>query len=230
MAASIDPKTIPGSEPFLESAFQPIVIQKRDLLCRNKIKGNPSKDAEYNKCAKNARIKWRKRNNDDTLTCVDRWRRDLGQSDSNDMRPWKDAMAERWKLKQFTEEDAAEFDAICDAAELAKVTMEFDQHTATKQQLRQVFGDHYKILPSDEFKRTGVQQNQCGEFGSIVASQRVLRGRTPLDNTPDPNVRAILGPKKEFTQKAPAPHSDAPDTGGASGSRDRADQTAHGKR
>ena len=85
-------------------------------------------------------------------------------------------MAERWKLKQFTEENVAEFDAICDATELAKEAMEFDPHTATRSQLRQVYGDHYKILPSDEFKRTGAQQNQCGEFGSIVASQRVLRG------------------------------------------------------
>ena len=69
----------------------------------------------------------------------------------------------------------------------------------------------------------------AGEFGKIVASQRVLRVLTPLDNSPDPNVRAILGPRKEFIHKAPAPHSDAPDTGEASGSRDRADQTAHGK-
>ena len=88
-------------------------------------------------------------------------------------------MAERWKLTQFTEEDAAEFDAICDAAELAKAAGEDDPHKATKQQLRQVYGDHYVILPSDDFKRTGVQQNQCGEFGRIVASQRVLRGLAP---------------------------------------------------
>ena len=27
LAASIDPETIPGSEPFPESAFQPVVVQ-----------------------------------------------------------------------------------------------------------------------------------------------------------------------------------------------------------
>ena len=130
LAALIDPETIPGSEPFPESAFQPVVVQKCDLVGKKKMKGNPSRDCEYNRCVKNARTKLRKRNNNDTLTCVDRWHKDLGQSDSNDMRPWKDAMAERWKLKEFTVEHAAEFDAICNAAELAKDTMEFDPHTA----------------------------------------------------------------------------------------------------
>ena len=53
-----------------------------------------------------------------------------------------------------------------------------------------------------------------------------MHGLAPTDNSPDPNVRGILGPKKEFTYKAPTPYRDAPDTGGASGSNDRADQTA----
>ena len=53
-----------------------------------------------------------------------------------------------------------------------------------------------------------------------------MRGLAPTDNSPDPNVRSIFGPKKEFTHKAPTPHRDAPDTDGASGSHDRADQTA----
>ena len=161
LAASLNPDTLPGAEPFPENVFQPIVMQKRDLEGRNKIKGNPSMDARWNKCAKSARIKWRKRNNDDTLTCVDRFNRDLGDSELNDRRPWKDAMAEHWKLKEFTLEDAMDFDKICDEAELAKDAGEDDPYKVSKKQLNQVFGDHYVILPSDEFKGTGVQQNKC---------------------------------------------------------------------
>ena len=74
-------------------------------------------DAKWNKCAKSARTKWRKRNNDDTLTCVDRFHRDLGDSELNDRRPWKDAMAEQWELKEFTLQDAEDFDRICEEAD-----------------------------------------------------------------------------------------------------------------
>ena len=138
-------------------------------------------------------------------------------------------MAERWKLTEFTLDDAEEFDKICDEAELAKDAGEDDPYKVSKKQLNQVFGDHYVILPSDEFKGTGVQQNKCGEYGRIVATHRVMRGLAPTDNSTDPNNRSILGPKKEFTYKAPTPYRDAPDTGGASGSNDPADQTAQSK-
>ena len=80
-------------------------------------------------------------------------------------------MAERWNLTEFTLEDAEEFDKICDEAELTKAAGEDDPHKISKKQLKQVYSDHYVTLPSDEFKRTGVPQNKCGEYGRIVATQ-----------------------------------------------------------
>ena len=55
-------------------------------------------------------------------------------------------MAERWKLTEFTLDDAEEFDKICDDAELAKEAGEDDPYKVSKKQLKQVFGDHYVIL------------------------------------------------------------------------------------
>ena len=117
--------------------------------------------AKYNMCAKNARRKWRSRNNDDTLTCVHRFNNDLGNSEHNDRRPWKEAMAEQWGLKEFIEQDATEFDDICNEADAAKEAAEDDPYKQSRKKLRQVFGDHHVILASDAFKGTGVQSNKC---------------------------------------------------------------------
>lgn len=201
LAASINPETIPGAEPFPENIFQPIVMHKRDLERRNKITGNSTMDAKWNKCAKSARIKWRKRNNDDTLTFVDRFHRDLGDSELNDRRPWKDAMAEQWKLKEFTLQHAMEFDEICDEAELAKEAAEDDPFKQSRKKISQVFGDHHVILASDAFKGTGVQTNKCGEFGKIVAQQRVLRGKSASDNPQTPPFAKFLDQERSSRTK-----------------------------
>ena len=87
LALTSDPSRIPGAQPFPEDALQPVVTYKADLPGRNKVKGNPTMDARWNKCAKNARTKWRNRNNDQTLTCVHRFYNDLGDSARNDKRP-----------------------------------------------------------------------------------------------------------------------------------------------
>ena len=63
LALTLDPSRIPGAQPFPEDALQPVVTYKADLPGRNKVKGNPTMDARWNKCAKNARTKWRNRNN-----------------------------------------------------------------------------------------------------------------------------------------------------------------------
>ena len=224
LAMTIDPDTIPGAESYPEEVLRSVVVQKRDLEGRNKIKGNATFDAKWN--AKNARRKWRLRMKDDTVNCVHRFHNDLGNSERNDRRPWKEAMAEQWGLKEFTEQDAMEFDDICNEADAVKDAAEDDPYRQSRKKLRQAFGDHHVILASDAFKGTGFQANKCLEFGTIVAQQRVLRGKSASDNSTDPKVREILGPRKEFKYRAPTRQiTETPNSGGASGSNDRADQT-----
>ena len=150
-------------------------------------------DAKWNKCAKSARTKWRKRMKDDTLTCVDRFHRDLGDSELNDRRPWKGAMAEQWELKEFTLQDAEDFDRICEEADAVNEAGEEDQFKQSRGKLRKVYGQHHVILAADQFKGTGEQARNCLEYGSIVAAQRVARGKAQWDNSTDPAVREILG-------------------------------------
>ena len=230
LAVTIDPDTIPGAESYPEEVVRPVVVQKRDLEGRNNIKGNATIDAKWNMCAKNARRKWRLRMKDDTVNCVHRFHNDLGNSERNDRRPWKEAMAKQWGLKEFIEQDAMEFDDICNEADAVKDAAEDDPYRQSRKKLRQAFGDHHVILASDAFKGTGFQANKCLEFGTIVAQQRVLRGKSASDNSTDPKVREILGPRKEFKYRAPTRQiTETTDSGGASGSNDRADQTAQSK-
>ena len=159
-------------------------------------------DAKWNKCAKGARTKWRKRNNDNTLTCVDRFHRDLADSELNDRRPWKEARAEQWELKEFTVQDAEDFDRICEEADAVKDAGLEDPYRQSRGKLRKVFGQHHVVLAADQFKGTGEQIKNCLEYGGIVAAQRVARGKAPWDNSTDPAVREILGARKDFKYKA----------------------------
>ena len=84
------------------------------------MKGNPTWDAKWNKCAKNARTKRRARHNDPTLTCVHRFHKDLGGTKFNPKGPWKDAIKRQFKLAEFTLEMAEQFDEICDEADAVK--------------------------------------------------------------------------------------------------------------
>ena len=203
LALTIDPARIPGAQSFPEDALQPVMMYKADLKGRNKVKGNPTVDARWNKCAKNARTKWRARNNEQTFTCVDRFYRDLGDSTRNDKRLWKEAAREQFEMEEFTLQDAEDFDRICEEADAVKAEGLDDPYRQSRGKLYRVFGHHHVVLASDDFKGTGEQINCCNEFGGIVAKQRAARGKAPRDNTPDPAVREILGPKKDFRFKAP---------------------------
>ena len=186
---------------------------------RNKVKGNPTLDAKWNKCANNARRKYRDRYEDQTLTCVHRWNNDLGGTEFNPYGPWRYSIKRQFNLDEFTVEMAEAFDEICDEAEEIKAGGLPDPFRVSWHKLNQAYAHHYVVLTGDDFKGTGEQLTNCNEFGNIVAEKRVERGKKPWDNTPDP-VHDIIGAKKEFKFKAPRKQVflEPPDTGGASGS------------
>ena len=85
LAHTLDPQSLPGAESYPELVLNPTVFFKGSFANKNKLKGRPTPDAKYNSHAKNARTEYRKRMNDETLTCVHRWHNDLGGTKLN---PW----------------------------------------------------------------------------------------------------------------------------------------------
>ena len=135
--------------------MRPEVWYKCEFHNRNKVKGNPTLDAKWNKCAKNARRKYRDRYEDQTLTCVHRWNNDLGGSDFNPYGPWRDSIKRQFNLDEFTVEMAGAFDEICDEAEDIKVGGLPDPFRVSRHKPNQAYAHHYVVSTGDYFKSTG---------------------------------------------------------------------------